>query len=142
MAAFKLTGTSSHLDKDDIDTVWRLQYAIAAVILALLCGYRFYKLRESKVWEQRGPALQIITEEDGISVHEEGASNGTTSPGWDVKSNLLGMADRFYLDVLPEEPVVRPSKLTVLKVFMTTMWHRLIGTSVGWLVWDVAFYGV
>ena len=27
-------------------------------------------------------------------------------------------------------------------LFLKTHLHRLVGTSVGWFVWDVAFYGV
>jgi len=28
-----------------------------------------------------------------------------------------------------------------VQAFVTTYWPRLIGTGVGWFVWDFAFYG-
>jgi hypothetical protein len=46
------------------------------------------------------------------------------------------------LEAVSEKPSPPVSKLTTTKLFVCTMWHRLIGTSVGWLVWDVAFDGM
>lgn len=41
-------------------------------------------------------------------------------------------------------PLIKTPSNSVWKlvfVFLRTNWHRLIGTSIGWFVWDIAFYG-
>lgn len=69
MAAFQQTAASG-LDTHKLEVVWRLQYALVAVVLLALSAYRFMHLKESEVWKSAAP-LQVIDD----------VPDGTLSPG-------------------------------------------------------------
>lgn len=43
-----------------LETVWRFQYALAIPVLAWLLWMRFYRLRESTIWERRYRLLSAM----------------------------------------------------------------------------------
>lgn len=140
MAAFGQT-TKEDLDPNALEYVWRGQYAIAAIVLTCLTVYRLIKLQETQAWKA-APTLKVVKESDGGNDDSEAAviviDDGTPS---------VPSADGMTTYGAPEQPLVTSTSTTqphsiAIRRFLSSQWPRLIGTSVGWLVWDVTFYGV
>jgi hypothetical protein len=140
MAAFGQTAKED-LDPKSLEYVWRGQYAIAATVLACLTAYRLVKLQETKAWKA-APTLKVVqdSECDGGIQSAVVVIDDSTS----TQPSLDGVTS---YGSTPDQPLVTGGHESrthniAISTFLSTQWSRLVGTSVGWLVWDVTFYGV
>lgn len=154
MAAVHQTGRD--LDPQKLEIVWRGQYAIACIVLAGLTVYRLWKLQESGVWgAAAGTAgkagLHVIPTADlnkwsASEAEESGRMHVMDGTQEGVATESVRLADGHSagVDAVDETEVPRTpggGVASPIPLFFKTQWHRLVGTSVGWAVWDVAFYG-
>lgn len=144
-------------DRASLEGVWRGQYCVAVVILFGLTVYRFLKLKESAQWEAT-PQMMIIPDEDA----EDGVQPKAvelTAVSLDDKAKAKEDGEALAQpqaspksaqgDIPHKTSSVGPHTAkgcndcfrTRTFAFLGSQWHRLFGTSIGWLVWDVAFYG-
>ena len=150
MAALQQTGRD--LSPHSLEIVWRGQYAIACVILFGLTAYRLWKLQESGVWNATATTgkggLRIISADlSEFLVH--GGDFEVRSPTKDAETEVTEYDEVFLHEddtsmvefSRREHEVEAQAASSPIPLFFKTQWHRLVGTSVGWAVWDVAFYG-
>ena len=175
--------TGSEYNSDRLEVVWRVQYAIALLVLIALVAYRFTRMKESGVWhgirnkakdagkngnssDNRGqPEEQQGQAEYGSGSGKDDANRQAeaSQPASAVECKSSGSDSASAIgNQQPEEDVQSvgggstgsggstdglsgqakaEKKKSHLKTFFRRNWHRLIGTSVGWGVWDVVFYG-
>jgi MFS family permease len=135
-ALLLLTGQSGTVyNNDKLHLVWRITYAIGAVTLLFVLVSRFMFLSESHVWEQ--------DRQDRLQETQQATTYPTSTPSHDAanpdasSASFVAMKDDG--DAPPHE-----QQLQQQSPFSLLLQHygvRLLGTSLCWLLWDVAFYG-
>lgn len=189
MALLAITGQAEILDDDQepeytnslLLTVWRITYALGAVMLSYVLISRLQYLEESKVWtedkqhrehvrqsrptllqavvntkqeeerqmqQQQPPFVATISNVSSLSVpsitvdfhnqsiHTTGFAASPTSnqhPNYHLGRPTLQHAPSTD----PEDDL----KASPSWLFMQNYGLRLIGSSLSWLLWDIAFYG-
>jgi len=126
-------------------TVWRSVYLIGAIILIYVYLFRIKYLQESKVWEDD------TNQREGIRQQKECRERGDFVPPnitYEERDNRVQNVNNQIL-----QPNLLSSFLSHTLVQLSRRNHpdmnqlfkyfgiRLIGTSLSWLLWDVAFYG-
>ena len=157
MAAFQQTATVG-LSPHRLEIVWRLQYAFIAVVLLVLSIYRCIHLKESELWKSVAP-LRVLDSgvggggstpfpatstpiDSGIASYPSSMQNDDSLRVSVPASDSIAYSDSSPGAALATPGSWRDSKsMQFISLFLRTNWHRLIGASVGWFVWDVAFYG-
>lgn len=126
----------------DLQLVWRITYAIGAAILAFVLITRVMFLSESHVWEQdRQDQLQEQQQ------HQHTAAFPATPTFGNVDANLdtdsVSSASLFVAmkDDAPVDKQLPRKPSSPLALLLRHYGVRLFGTSLCWLLWDVAFYG-
>jgi len=116
--------------------VWQITYSIGAAILVFVLISRTAYLKESEVWaadkEKRNQATRsgtdIVKDVNPLSPHrqtesKEGGRKQVQGPSEDFGD--LGVANTKKTQYL----------------LLRNYGYRLLGTSLSWLLWDIAFYG-
>ena len=105
--------------------IWQIVYIFGAMVLIYVLISRILYLKESAIWAKDKQQRQEINEnkndynlelEEDIFVENQ-----------DIKRDQL--KKNFF------------QELSKTRLFLRYYWHRLLGTSLSWLLWDVAFYG-
>uniref|UniRef100_A0A7S1VBV2 Major facilitator superfamily (MFS) profile domain-containing protein n=1 Tax=Grammatophora oceanica TaxID=210454 RepID=A0A7S1VBV2_9STRA len=141
---------------DRLFAVWRITYAIGALVLTYVLWSRILHLRESQAWtddlaakqqhEQRENYRQNTTDLPTISVDPAtGTVIGDDADDDDDTNYYTNFGQYGSRSQSPtsgghqEQQETRPSSpmMGLLQFYS----GRLIGTSLSWLLWDVAFYG-
>ena len=110
--------------------IWQITYAVGAAVLAYVLVTRILYLEESKVW-----ASDKEMREDGISIksaihHQHNAVASTFAD-----------YDRQKLQHMPSTSSEDDRNSSTNYLLLRNYGYRLLGTSLSWLLWDVAFYG-
>jgi len=92
--------------------IWEFVYAVAAVILLYVFVSRCMFLEESLVWSNDRNKRNSKSSNTSVNENYVNMDKGTN----EKQPFMLGLLIRNY-------------------------WHKIVGTSLSWLLWDVAFYG-
>ena len=110
-------------NKSYLILIWQTIYIIGALFLVYILTSRVKHLEESKMWqEDRDKREQIETKRKKIGEF--------LSPSED--SSTRGSPRAFGRDSSVESPT---------RLLLNNYGYRLFGTSMSWLLWDIAFYG-
>jgi len=117
-------------------TIWRIIYLIGTIILIYVYRFRINHLHESKVWEDNISLREEIKNKKNDhergdfvpppNTNEEDQSYSNTSSSFPLSNKLFQNSCKTHLEI---------------KLLWDSFGVRLIGTSISWLLWDVAFYG-
>ena len=139
--------------------IWQITYAVGAIILSYVLVTRILYLEESEVW-----ASDKEMREDDISInsdlhHRRNAGASPLSPSGNSLDAALGQqvlsslsmpsgtsstfADygRQTLQHMPSTTSEDDRNSSANYLLLRNYGPRLLGTSLSWLLWDVAFYG-
>ena len=139
--------------------IWQITYAVGAVVMSYVLVTRILYLEESQVW-----ASDKEMREDDISInsdvhHRHNAGVSPLSPSGNSLDAALGQqilsslsmpsgtsstfADygRQTLPHMPSTTSEDDRNSSANYLLLRNYGYRLLGTSLSWLLWDVAFYG-
>lgn len=139
--------------------IWQITYAVGAVVLSYVLATRMLYLKESQVWasdkEMRDDDISLNS--DKHHRHNTGASPLSPSGnsldaalGQQVLSSLSmpsGTSSTFAdcgrqtLQHMPSTTSEDDRSSSANYLLLRNYGYRLLGTSLSWLLWDVAFYG-
>jgi len=114
--------------------IWRFIYFFATSVLCYVLYSRYFYLEESVVWKQDHNSKQLTQTIEKENVYGEANIDQQDLSYYegDVLEVDRSMQSDSYLGV---------SKYHNYVLLMKNYWHRLFGTSMTWLLWDIAFYG-
>ena len=146
-------------DSQMLLAIWQITYAVGAIILSYVLIIRILYLEESQVWasdkEMREDEMSIDIDSD----FKYEAGSPPTSPmynsldaalGEQVLSSLSmpsGTSSTFAdtgiqtLQHVPSTTSEDDRNSSANYLLLRNYGYRLLGTSLSWLLWDVAFYG-
>lgn len=121
--------------------IWRFVYFFATFVLLYVLYSRYLYLEESSVWEQYHDSKKISESMDTDDI------NGLSPPSTNGETMEKG-GTPYYAGIVFEADlneqsnhIQKGSKYRNYLLLMKHYWHRLFGTSMAWLLWDIAFYG-
>ena len=143
-------GGNGEYSSTSLMTIWRATYAFGAVILSLVLAGRICYLKESKVWQddkRRRDELKRVIPTTPAQV--------ATQPGGPLNSHFIMsegsmvsslsapsvIADPMALREVPSTTAHQDLKSSKTSLLLRNYGLRLFGTSLSWLLWDIAFYG-
>lgn len=119
--------------------IWRTLYVFGAAVLGYLLYYRFRYLTESELWEEdRVKALAAVTSRQEKTMVDQSFS-GISSTVSSMSEPSVALKIESHTE-LPDEDDDGPYR-NVYMLFLRNYGVRLLGCSLSWLLWDVAFYG-
>ncbi len=115
--------------------IWRVVYAFGALTLIYVLLSRILYLQESEIWAEDKKRRQDIKDNDD--------GNNTNEYNLPIDENTFveceeGENSGWQITSTGKLRVVHANQT---ELFLRYYWHRLFGTSISWLLWDVAFYG-
>jgi len=138
-------------DNQVLLTIWKIVYAIASIVLIYVLLSRYYHLEESKVWaDDRRRQM----EEMGVNLRDS-TTGEYTAPQHDDVMNGSATTVLNETDISDSKNDGRPGRARndndgrtttdfvsgTTRLLLQQYGMRLFGTSMTWLLWDVAFYG-
>eukprot|EP00592_Proboscia_alata_P017994 CAMPEP_0194414700 /NCGR_PEP_ID=MMETSP0176-20130528/13414_1 /TAXON_ID=216777 /ORGANISM="Proboscia alata, Strain PI-D3" /LENGTH=633 /DNA_ID=CAMNT_0039218899 /DNA_START=18 /DNA_END=1919 /DNA_ORIENTATION=- len=111
-------------DNDSLLFIFRFIYIFGAAVLIYVLYTRWEYLKESQVWKHDFDNMARMKIEKTSQQGKQDLENATLRSGNAQQNNL-----------------VMPFSLTQFWLLLNTYGVRLLGTSLSWMLWDVAFYG-
>lgn len=111
-------------NRNNLIVIWQTVYAIGSMTLLYVLISRLIYLKESAVWAEDNEKRQHIKKMDQDQYY----------PPLDEHTYI-------EYDDLGDKEIGSAFEFVETKLLFKHYGHRLFGTSISWLLWDVAFYG-
>jgi MFS family permease len=115
--------------------IWRIVYAFGALTLIYVLLSRILYLQESEIWAEDKKRRQDIKVGDD--------SKNANEYNFPIDENTFVECEEVEKSgwQITEMGSLRLEHSNQTQLFFRYYWHRLFGTSITWLLWDIAFYG-
>ena len=114
-------------ESSKLKLIWRIVYFFGSAVLCYVFYSRFHYLNESAVWESFQKTKLDLNDISSETVTSPIKQAGNSVPSSNHDNYIL------HQEFNP--------KYATFTLLMKHYWHRLFGTSMTWLLWDIAFYG-
>mmetsp|Transcript_7006 Transcript_7006/g.11631 ORF Transcript_7006/g.11631 Transcript_7006/m.11631 type:complete len:537 (+) Transcript_7006:2-1612(+) len=131
--------------------IWRIVYSIGALVLTFVLVSRITYLKESDVWADDKDRREKLDRSTVVDVSDDAELDGppAVAPALSTVSSLSAPSSVMlddaseapdYMYMSPESDKADASA-TPVRLLIRHFGMRMLGSSLSWLLWDIAFYG-